>query len=373
MGIEMGGTVTRTIDGRETAIRELRPLDDATADLSDSRTVLYTRKVGLGQVSVFGFDPTRVYRSIDDRTDAFRRATGGQVSLSPDERRVGSYDPLTFQARGEEQLAVSPVAHDTWLWIALTLGLVTGPGEMLLLLLCRRQIVTPLTVVGLAATLGSGMALALKPDGHFDRAIEIIVETDDGIVARSVISMSVPPSAASWLIGRAADPLHDVAGELSLNQRQDRLEPAMPMRALSDYRPRVRSIEVAPGKPMLLVNGPINVPSAQLQSADNNAWEKAVVLSQDQLRSLSKPPGPGEALLISSHVQSSVPSDDSATARRETAIEALAKQGGWEPILMDRHLGSRIVRLFESEAVEAIVVHRKRGDVTQFVIHVQRQ
>lgn len=370
--VEMGDIATQTIDGRETAIRQMKPVDAGAIDLSDSRTILFARNVGLGHVAVFGFDPTMVYRSTQDRIDAFRKATAKQVALSPDERRTGVYDPLIWQARGEEQLQPAERDSDTWLWIALGIGLVIGPGEALLLLLCRRQTHRWLTTAGCAVALGSGLALLLKPDEQPQRSIELIIETDEGVVARSVLSTSAPTSAAAWLIGRSADPLNEAAGELTLRQRQEHLEPAE-LHSLSRESPRVRSVDLAGGKPLLLVNGPIDGPSTQVQSADESAWERAVVLSAGGLRALSNAPKAGEALLVANHLQSPTASDDPATVRKETAIEALANQEGWEPILIDRHLGSSLVRRFETEGVSAIVAQRTLGNTKQYVIHFQRR
>ncbi len=372
LAASVGDVVTRSINGKEVAVRSLTAADANAVDLSDSDTILFTRKVGLGQIAVFGFDPTRVYGSIDRRIAALRQATASQVSMSPDERRVGSYDPLVYQARGEEQLPTPAAPNDQWLLLALAFGLIMGPGESLLLLFCRRPIFTPLTMVGFAVALGSGVAISIKSVETHEASIEVVVENDSGVVARSILSSRVPESAAaSWVIGRSSDPQHETAGELSVGQRQDHLESGT-LIALSDRLPRVRSFDYQPAKPLLLVSGSITDSAAQMQSSDASAWEKAFVISADSVRALAKAPPADQALSVPNYLQPATDSDDPATARRETGIEALAKQPGWEAILMDRQLGSRIVRLFEKESVSAIVASRTHGSTRQFVIHLQR-
>jgi hypothetical protein len=293
--------------------------------------------------------------------------------LSPDDNRVGSYDPLVWQARGEEQLAPARRAGETWLWIGLGLGLVIGPGEALLLLLCRRRPVVPVTTLGGALALGCGLALLLEPEEIPDQSIELIIETGEGVVARSRLSTRPPDAAASWLSGSSADPLSAVAGELSLGQRQDGFEPDVPLRTLSAQPPRVRSLMLEEDTPRLLVSGRIADRTAQVQSADEGSWDAAIVLGSDALAVLPMAPQAGEAVRLATQVASFASSDDPATVRAETPLEALAAQRDWEPILMDRHLGLRLVKRFEAEAVSAIVARRTLGNQRQYVIHLQRE
>lgn len=369
--VTMGEVVPRMIDGREVAVRSMKRIDRVARGPSYTDAPI-ARSLGLGRVSVFAFDPTQVYASIEQRTKAFREAVHSEVSLSADDRRVGSFDPLVSQARGEEQLPLSVRPGEAWLWIGLAIGLVMGPGDALLLLLCRRPIFTPLTLTGLAIVLGSGLALSLKSSPVEMASIELIVEDGGGILSRSTLGTVAPDeAAAAWLVGRSTDPLHEIAGELQIDQRQNGVD-AGAVIALSDRLPRVRSISFAQQEPMLLVNGPLESPAAKVQSADEGAWEKAVVITPGEIYPLSSAPTAASALGVGTHAQPSIDSDDPATARRETGIEALAKQPGWEPLLMDRHLSQRIVRIFESERTVGIVAMRKRGDAKQFVIHLQR-
>lgn len=370
----VGDIAVRTIGGREVSVRSLTANGRDAVDQSDSDSILFTRKIGLGQVAVFGFDPTQVYGSVDRRIEAFRDATAGQIALSADERRVGSFDALLHQARGEEQLPARERGNHPWLWLALALGLVAGPGEILLLMLCRRQIFTPVTLAGLGVALGAGLGLGLSSQAVDDARVDVVIEDDAGTLVRASLAANVePPTTASWLIGRSTDPLHDTAGELSLRQRQEGLEAAGAMIALSDRVPRVRSLEFGSGKPKLLVSGSIDASAAQVQSADDVAWERAAVLSQESVALLSKAPGADAAMDVAGARREPTAADEPGTVRRETAIEALARLPGWEPILMDRHLAARLVKLFEAENLSAVATMRTRGATKEFVVHVQRR
>ena len=253
----LGDVAASTIEGRDVSVRAMHAADESIHDCSNGTELVFVRKIGLGQIAMFGFDPTKGLVSAESRIAAMRRATGSQISMSPDDRRAGRFDPLVYQARGEEQLKTAAVSHDMWLWIALVFGLAMGPSEALLLMLCRRSIVTPLSMASVAIAIGSGLGMMLRHDRGSDATIEIVVEDDAGIISRYAISTKANgEAAASWLAGSSPNPEVDSSGELSLSQREDRFILADPLTVLGTRLPRIRSIDNRPAKPLFLLSAP---------------------------------------------------------------------------------------------------------------------
>jgi hypothetical protein len=72
--------------------------------------------------------------------------------------------------------------------------------------------------------------------------------------------------------------------------------------------------------------------------------------------------------------QSSAPidSDTAGTRRVETGIERLAAEAGWAPVLLDRSVASRLVRLQESEGTTIVARRYSSSDGTRILLDVAR-
>lgn len=336
------------VGDRDLIARTLAPREGA-ADLSAGGVTTYRRRVGLGQIVYTNVDPTSLaVARLDDRLAQWRRLFEDQFSLLPGDRRSGVFDPLVAQSLAEQSVrAAAPASHTDWrpwLWAALLVGLVMGPGEIVMLGVAGRHPRTPYTLAGLGLIVASGIALAVVREPRSgDARASVLVTATDGNAAEATVALGAAEGPVSWLAGDASDPTRQPAGLAVLAQREERFDARVVWSAPGDTRPLTRGLRFAS-----------DFDAAATQPT--TAGTPTIVRPTEVVR----PDG------------TTVAADDPATTRRETGIERLAADPAWSAIFLDRTLAARLVRLQESEKVTILATRSGDGAAARILLRVER-
>lgn len=347
--------------GRKLTIRGgASSLDAAGA----AESLILQRRLGLGQIVMLAFDPTRLSLSATARVALWRRLTSGQMAMSPDDERAGVFDPLVAQAVGEQQLSLPPaesrVSMRTLLGVGLLIGLLLGPAELLLLAAARRHPRTWYTMTGVGLTFGCGVAFVLWPVRAIATAprIDVRVEAPDGLAASA--ALTAEPSegmAATWLTG-GAEPLAQMPSELELHQKAEHFD----VRLVSTARgpaAKLRAVRFA-GETLHPPRINTDLAASLVTNRSPAAWDAYAVVSRNSVRLLPDPLAAGDARSFAT--TPTIAADDPSTRRVETGVERLASTAGWGAILMDGSLAERVVRLLETEETQLIVARSTAPD-----------
>lgn len=343
-----------TFQGHDVVGRHL-DIRDGSAPLGSlvvSPPLVVQHKLGLGQIVMLAFDPSRLpLATSGERVALWRLLVSGQLSMSPDDRRVGVFDPLVAQAVGEQQLdATKPVDSPTRMLfgVAFLLGVALGPAELVVLAAAGLHPRRWYTLVGVGMTVLFGAGWLLMPAKSKSAAqerIDVRFEAADGLAASTAIA-TFPDLAmqAAWLTADRIDPAGQPASELHLSQRQDQFL-ADSLTAIGGRAAKVRAIRFA-GESLHPAQIVVDLAASRVTNASKVPWDAYAVISRDGVRMVHGPVLAGQA---AGFAEAPVMAADNASTRRvETGIERLAAEAGWSPILMDRRLSERLVRMLET-------------------------
>lgn len=371
---KIGTPASITYEGHELVGREL-------TDSTGGHPPLAIRKLGLGQVALLAFDPSRLPATkAVERIPFWRTITSGQLPMLPEERLAGVFDPLVTQAVAEQQLAPAPQASrrlpTSLIAVVLLAGLLIGPGELILLAVTRHHPRTWYTIAGLSLCCVGGLALvvayAVKDSAVAASAsapkISVRVEVPDGLAASVVLSRAPDPAFDTlWLTADRTDPLAQPASTMTLAQRSDGFAiagygsisgPVAPFRGVRYSGETLHPAHIA-----------FDAATLSVTNRTTEAWESVALINRDGVR-ISKRAMSPEASESFKEVPPAT-ADNPSTKRIETGIERLAAEGGWEAILLDRRLSERLVRLLEVEPTATIVAVRSRAG-SSFTLQVVR-
>jgi hypothetical protein len=372
---EIGEPAEIEFDGQGIVGRRMSERQNILDAVELAPEAIFSRRVGLGQVVQLAFDPTRLTSTPEVRISLWRKLTGGQLALLPDDRRAGVFDSLTTQAVAEQQLKVSPPPVKSWAMTLVRLGLLTGlllgPGELILLAAAGRQPRTWYTLAGVGLCVSCGILwvpLATTKPRIFWPGIDVRVESPDGLDASIRLSQQANATfETNWLTADRSDPALQPATELMLGQRADRID-VMGYSNLGNATANFRAIRFS-GAVLHPVELNVDLAASRVVNASKSNWASVAWIDRDGVRLAAGPVAPGDAASLAN--VPIVPTDNPSTRRVETGIERLAAEPDWAAILLDRRLSERLVRLLEVEPSTVIVATRGASG-TAFTLQVIR-
>ena len=113
--------------------------------------------------------------------------------------------------------------------------------------------------------------------------------------------------------------------------------------------------------------------AGRVANESDQPWSQLVVTTPTHLWRTTAGVAAGQTIDLASTGGAATASDDAGTRRAETGIERLAVEPGWEAILMDRTLATRLVRLQQVEGATIIAARSDHPEGPRYVLHVVRR